>query len=332
MNDLYVAGVGVYLPARQTAEEAIAAGGYDPEAARADEVESACVETELYPAEMAAAAGRDALAMAGEGYGEVRALFHSYVDYQGARYWQAAPYVAQHTVGSSVPSFDVVQECNGAMGSLELGRRFVNGPEDAVLVTTGDRFDNPWISRWYGDQSVLADGGSALLLSGAGGFAKVLSVVTLAENSLEAEARGGGFSSGADLSPIDFEQMRKRFHEDQVPMLEHYGRMEALLHACIGKSLAEAGVTAEDLTYVIPVVTTKWRTEIQLDRFLGLPLDRSTWEFGRTTGHIGTGDQFIGLHHLLTTGKLKRGDRVLLLGGGTGYTLTCSVLEIVEDL
>jgi 3-oxoacyl-[acyl-carrier-protein] synthase-3 len=331
MNDLYVAGVGVYLPSRQTAAEAIAAGHYDAESAAADEVESACVETELYPAEMAAAAGRDALAMAGEQIGTVRAVFHSYVDYQGARYWQAAPYVARHTAGSSVPSFDVVQECNGAMGSLELARRFVTGPDDAVLVTAGDRFDNPWIRRWYGDQSVLADGGSAVVLSGAGGFARVRSLITLAENSLEGEARGGAFGSGGDLSPVDFEAMRGRFHQTDVSMLEHYSRMEALLHECLGKVLAEAGTTADGLAYVIPVVTTRWRTQIQLDRMLGLPIERSTWEFGRTTGHIGTADQFIGLHHLITTGKVRPGDRVLLLGGGTGYTVTAAVLEIVEE-
>lgn len=322
----------MYLPARETAAEAIEAGYYDADTADADQVLSACVEKTLYPAEMAAAAGRAALDMAGNRIGAVRAVFHSYVDYQGARYWQAAPYVALHTVGASVPAFDVVQECNGGMASIELGRRFITGPDDAVLVTTGDRFDNPWVRRWYGDQSVLADGGSALVLSGARGFAKVTSLVTLAENSLEAEARGDAFRSGADLSVVDFEEMRRRFHEAEVPMLEHYSRLEGLLHECIGKVLADAGISAEHLAYVIPVVTTEWRTRIQLERLLGLPIERSTWDIGRTTGHIGTGDQAIGLHHLVTTGKVRRGDRVLLLGGGTGYTVTAAVLEIVEEV
>jgi 3-oxoacyl-[acyl-carrier-protein] synthase-3 len=70
---------------------------------------------------------------------------------------------------------------------------------------------------------------------------------------------------------------------------------------------------------------------IQLDRFLGLPPERSTWDFGSTTGHMGSGDQVTGLHHLRTTGRLRRGDRVLLLGGGTGFTVTGAVLRILED-
>ena len=332
MNDLYIAGVGVYLPPRETAAEAITAGRYDPGTARTDQVLSACVEPKLFPAEMAAAAGRAAMDMAGGRIGAVRAVFHSYVDYQRARYWQAAPYIALHTVGTSVPSFDVVQECNGMMASIEIGRRFVTGPDDAVLVTSGDRFDNPWVKRWYGDQSVLGDGGSALLLSGARGFARVTSLVTLAENSLEAEARGDTFSTGADLSVVDFDQMRKRFHNTAVPMLEHYARMQTLLHECIGEALTGAGVDADQLAYVVPVVTTRWRVEVQMERFIGLPIERSTWDFGRTTGHVGTGDQAIALHHLVTTGKLRLGDQVLLLGGGTGYTLTAAVIEIVEDI
>jgi 3-oxoacyl-[acyl-carrier-protein] synthase-3 len=329
--DLYIAGVGAYLPPRQTAAEAIAAQLYDVDAAKADEVVSACVESALYPAEMAAIAGRAALEMAGDRAGSVRAVFHSYLDFQGAHFWDAAPHVAFHTVGASVPAFDVRQSCNGALASIELGRRFIGGPGDSVLVTTGDRFDHPWVNRWYGDQSVFGDGGSGLVLSGADGFAKVESLVTLSENSLEAESRGGGFVNGAEATPIDFERQRERFHTAEVPMLEHYGRLEPLLHECIGKALADAGVTADELAYVIPVVTTKWRVQIQLSRFLGLPPERSTWDFGSTTGHMGSGDQVTGLHHLFTTGKLRRGDRVLLLGGGTGFTVTGAVLRILED-
>ncbi|MFC0107988.1 ketoacyl-ACP synthase III family protein [Kibdelosporangium aridum] len=329
--NLYVAGVGTCLPDRQTAEEAIAANRYDAESARVDGVRSACVETERYPAELAAIAGQGALAMAsGRDIGTFRAVFHSYVDYQGAHYWQAAPYVALHTVGRQVPSFDVVQECNGAMGALELGRRFVTGPDDAVLVTTGDRFDSPWVSRWYGDQSVLADGGSALVLSGASGFARILSLSTMADNSLEGEARGGEFA-GAQQPPVDFDAMRKRFHAKDLPMLEHYGRMAALFSSSLRRVLDEAGITAADLAFAIPVVTTAARAADIADRFLQVPIERTNWEFGRTTGHLGTGDQFAGLHHLITTGKARRGDRILLLGGGTGYTITSAVLEMLED-
>jgi 3-oxoacyl-[acyl-carrier-protein] synthase-3 len=326
--DLYIAGVGVYLPERQTVEDAIANGQYKAEQIQLDEVRSVGVEKNLYPAEMAAAAGRDALAMAGGRAGAVRAVFHSYLNYQGAEFWDAAPYVALNTVGAAVPAYDVRQSCNGALASIELGRRFINSNDDSVLITTGDRFDNRYVNRWSGDQSVFGDGGAGLVLSGAGGFARVTSLVTLAENALEAESRGGEF--GPADAVIDFEDKRERFHTQVVPMMEHYVKLEGVLHECIEKALAEAGTTTEDLAYAIPVVTTKWRVQIQLSRFLGLDLDKSTWDFGSTTGHVGSGDQITGLHHLYTNGKLAPGDKVLLVGGGTGFTVTVAVLEITE--
>lgn len=327
--ELFIAGVGVYLPDRQPAVEAIRQGRYDDASAASDEVVSACVEQKLHPAEMAAAAGRDALAMAGPRAGNVRAVLHSYLNFQGAHFWDAAPYVAEHTVGSRVPAFDVRQSCNGALGCLELGRRFLDDAGDSVLVTTGDRFDNPWVNRWKGDQSVFGDGGTALVLSGSGGFARLDSLVTLSDNSLEAESRGAEFTDSGDV--IDFELQREKFHTTTVAMMEHYGRMEPLLHQCIGQALDQAGIGKSDLAYVVPVVTTRWRVQIQLDRFLGMKPEQSTWEFGSTTGHMGSGDQISGLHHLRSTGKVSPGDRVLLLGGGTGFTVTGAVLEILED-
>jgi len=328
-TELYIAGVGVYLPDRQPATEAIKEGRYDAAAAATDEVSSACVEPKLYPAEMAAAAGRDALAMAGPRAGNVRAVLHSYLNFQGAHFWDAAPYVAEHTVGSRVPAFDVRQSCNGALACLELGSRLLDGAGDSVLITTGDRFDNPWVNRWRGDQSVFGDGGTAMVLSAAGGFARVSSLVTLSDNSLEAESRGAEFTDASTV--IDFEEQREKFHTTTVPMMEHYGRMEPLLHQCIGQALEQAGIGKSDLAYVVPVVTTRWRVQIQLDRFLGMKPEQSTWEFGSTTGHMGSGDQISGLHHLRSTGKIAAGDRVLLLGGGTGFTVTGAVLEILED-
>ena len=106
-------------------------------------------------------------------------------------------------MGSAVPFFDVVQECTGAMGSLELASGFLDSPDDCVLVTTGDRFDDPWVCRWYGDQSVLADGGSAVVFGTGGGIARILSMVTSADNGVEGEARGAKSHSGADLDVIE---------------------------------------------------------------------------------------------------------------------------------
>ncbi|MFT7711904.1 ketoacyl-ACP synthase III family protein [Clavibacter tessellarius] len=329
--DLHIAGVGAYLPPGRGVADAVAAGEYDAESAERDGLASACVEPRLGPPAMAARAAEEALEEAAGRYERLTASFYACIDFQGARYWQAAPYVAAATGHPDVPAFDVVQECNGMLACLELAGRYVREPGDAVLISSGDRFDHPWVRRWYADQSILGDGGAAVVVSGTPGAARILSIATTSDYALEAEARGGTFIRGDDLSVVDFDQARRDFWASTVPMLEHYARLDAAVRSCVGEALDRAATTASELAFAVPVVTTSWRTRIQLERYLGLGLERSTWDFGRTTGHVGTADQVLGLHHLLRRGRVRAGDRVLLLGGGTGFTVTAAVLEISED-
>ena len=64
---------------------------------------------------------------------------------------------------------------------------------------------------------------------------------------------------------------------------------------------------------------------------LGLPMSMSTWSFGRTVGHLAASDQVVSLEHLLTSGELGPGDRLLMLGVGPGITLSCAVIEIISS-
>jgi 3-oxoacyl-[acyl-carrier-protein] synthase-3 len=53
-------------------------------------------------------------------------------------------------------------------------------------------------------------------------------------------------------------------------------------------------------------------------------------EFGRGIGHLAVGDQVAGLEHLVMTGQVDPGDRVLVLANGAGAALACAVIEICE--
>jgi 3-oxoacyl-[acyl-carrier-protein] synthase-3 len=70
--------------------------------------------------------------------------------------------------------------------------------------------------------------------------------------------------------------------------------------------------------------------EWQVPQLLGIPVERATWEFSRTVGHLGAGDQIAGFNDLLERGELAAGDRVLFVGGGSGFSCTCAVVEILD--
>jgi 3-oxoacyl-[acyl-carrier-protein] synthase-3 len=55
--------------------------------------------------------------------------------------------------------------------------------------------------------------------------------------------------------------------------------------------------------------------------------EHNMWDFGRSIGHTGTSDQFLGLWKLDNSDFLGKGDKVILLGAGNGLSLGAIVLE-----
>jgi 3-oxoacyl-[acyl-carrier-protein] synthase-3 len=81
---------------------------------------------------------------------------------------------------------------------------------------------------------------------------------------------------------------------------------------------------------VVTAATGRFPDGFHFHSMLGVPEERTTWAFGRGTGHVGAGDWFVGLEHLCETGDLAPGDKVLLFGGGAGYTCTAAVIEVLR--
>jgi 3-oxoacyl-[acyl-carrier-protein] synthase-3 len=206
-ESVYVAGTGAWLPEPLSARAAVEAGEYDPEQFEADGLLSVRVAGEdIAPPDMAVQAATTALKRSGLAPEAVRLLLHNYVWFQGQTMWPVASYVADHAVHWNVPAFEVKQECNAAIGSLELAaRQLTTEPDEAAAVlTTADRFAEPLINRWSAEAGlVYADGGTSLVLSNRDGFARVLSTVTRADNRMEALARGAGLTPLPTQEPYE---------------------------------------------------------------------------------------------------------------------------------
>ena len=92
--------------------------------------------------------------------------------------------------------------------------------------------------------------------------------------------------------------------------------------------LADLDPSAIDL-FVLPHFGRR-RMETGFFRPLGVPPERTTWEWARGVGHLGAGDQFAGLAWLRDSGRLRAGQRCALIGVGGGFSWSCAVLEIVS--
>lgn len=338
LTDIYLDSLGVRLGERQVdLADAVASGRYDAAEYTANGLTGVVVSDE-FPPDLGILAVRQAFERATVAPEAVRLLLHASLWFQGQDLWTPATYIQQNTIGGRAPSMHLHQMSAGGMGALGLGAghlcAYGDDEDAAVLLVTSDRFCDPGYDRYRTEAStVMGDGATAAVLSRRPGFARLLSVVLTADPSLEAMNRGDGLKDhpGPGDRPLDLRARRTKYMRGRIRELEELslkvasGITDAMLTA-----LDEAKTDLADVRrFVLPNVglTSRWWSMLA---GMGVGFDRTTWEWGRTIGHLGTGDEISGLHHLLETGALRPGDRVVLAGAGHGFYWGAAVVEILD--
>ncbi|RKN11551.1 ketoacyl-ACP synthase III family protein [Streptomyces radicis] len=336
VGDIFLAGTGTRLPPAVPVADAVAAGRCDPALARAAELRSVVVSNDESGPEMAAAAAISALERAGVAGPDVDLVLHAHVYHQGHEIWAPASYVQRVALGNHCPSLQVKQASNGGLGALELASAYLlaDPRRSAALVTTGDRFAPPRFDRYGSDPGTFyGDGGTALVLSRRGGFARLRSLVTVAEPELEGMHRG---DDPFGLAPFDHRPVvdlgaHKRDFVERHSMSFSIARVGLGQRTAIKEALSRAGVDLADIDrFTLPHLG---RRRLRSGYFgkLGIDQDRTTWHWSRTVGHLGAGDPIAGLDHLVTCGELRPGDLALLVSVGAGFNWSCAVVEMLDE-
>ncbi|HEY1325041.1 MAG TPA: ketoacyl-ACP synthase III family protein [Streptosporangiaceae bacterium] len=337
LDDLFIAGLGSWLPPAVDVAEAVADGRYDPADHAANEYLSITVAGDEAPPDMAVRAGRQALARSGVPPHDIALLLHASLWYQGVDFWPAASYIHHRVVGEAPhgPAMDVHQMSNGSMAALELAASYLAADPGrrAALVTSADRLALPGFDRWRSDLRgiVYGDGAGAVVLARSG-FARLRSVVSVSDSTLEGMYRGRqafGAVPGHAGQPVDNRTRRADFAA--TADTEALGRriLSGVTEA-VERALADADSKLADIGWaVFPNLgaDTLRRSYLQP---LGLDLAATAWEWGRHTGHVGAADQIIGLANVAGSGRVAPGDRALLVGIGAGFSWTCAVVEFVS--
>ena len=337
LNDIFLDSIGVRLGRPTDLADAVAEGRYDAAEYKANGLLGAVVSDDEFAPDMAIAAVRQALGRGAADPADIRLMLHASIYFQGQDMWTPASYIQQHTIAGNAPTVDVDQKSNGGMAALGLGSAFLSACDDdaAVLITTCDRFCEPGWDRFRSETgTVMGDGATATVLTRRPGFARVLSCVMTGDPTLEEMYRGDGLRTGAAPTdrPLDLRTRKKKYMRARLRDLEEISlRIAGGVTACMETALGEAKVEVADVSRVVMPnigLTVRWW---DLLNDLGVPKERTTWEWGRTIGHLGAGDQFNGLNHLLETGEVGPGDRVVLAGSGHGFNWGAAVVEILES-
>jgi 3-oxoacyl-[acyl-carrier-protein] synthase III len=283
---------------------------------------------------MAVHAARQALSRAAADPARIGMVLHATVFYQGPEMWHSPAYIQKQIVGNAVPAFEIGLGCNGVFAGLELAaaRMACLDADETVLLTTAENFGSPLVDRWNGAAGFIeGDAGSALLLSRRAGFARLLAVGSATVPELEQLNRGGEplYPPPPPGQKIDARQRALYFRENVMPLTDAVqlsGRAQVDL---IERTLDEADRKLDEMLRVVYSNAAGYLTEQFLLEPLGIPMDRTTWQFGRGIGHTGASDQLLSLNHLLVTGQLAAGDHVLLAGAGPAV-VSCAVLEVLD--
>ncbi|MFD0689957.1 ketoacyl-ACP synthase III family protein [Actinomadura fibrosa] len=333
LRDFYIGGTGVRIPPSVPVSEAVAAGLYPAQDHAETQLKSIAVADEGFPAEMAVEAARDAILASSHDAGDIALTLYSYINNQGLPGWHSGAYVHRFAVGGATPVVEVNQRSNGGLASLEIAAAHLEargGP--AALLATGDRFGDLVGGRWnYDGGLVPGDGATALVLSRERGFARLLSLVTAFDSSLEEVHRGDAVYVGqSDVEAAPPFRQRKREYLARYGVQDTTGRFAAGAGAAITGALDEAGLDTKEIDHwVLPFIGMQELRQYYLGP-LDIPVESTLWDWGRTVGHLGAGDQIAGLHWLRTRRRAVPGQTVMLMGVGVGFSWSCAVLRI-ED-
>ncbi|MCL2583976.1 MAG: ketoacyl-ACP synthase III family protein [Streptosporangiales bacterium] len=335
LENIYVRGLGAYLPEWMSSRRAIEQGLYDEVLMLDSGVTGTLVADDTPPVDMAVAAARDALKRGGLEADSLGLLIYTSVVSQRPEMWYPAGYVLRELGAAGTSILEVRQGCNGMLAALELAaqRLTLDGESGAALLAAADNFNSLKADRWrgYGPGTVIGDAASAMLLDTSDGFAEVKSVNQLSIPELEGLHRGNEPLFGpADREVLDMVRRARHFSRTEIPLNEANQLIGQRQVDVVNRSLREAGIGVDQISKVIYVNQGKYLLAQFLLDPLGIPESKSSWDFGRTVGHLGASDHAVTLDHYMTTGQLRPGDHVLLAGAAPGFVVSSAVLSIRE--
>jgi 3-oxoacyl-[acyl-carrier-protein] synthase-3 len=232
-------------------------------------------------------------------------------------FFPATACLVQDRIGAKKAwGFDLSAACSGFAYALTVGAQFVGaGTYKKVLVIGSDTMTSILDYKDRATCVLFGDGAGAVLLEPANSNEGIL------DFEHDVDGSGGAFlymPGGGSLHPSNAETVAKRMHyvhQEGSQVFKYAVRRMAEMAAHL---LERNGLTKEDLTLLVPhqanlriIRATQERLGVD-DSKVMVNIDR----FGNTTA----GTIPLGLRDAVEQGRLRKGDLVLIVAVGAGYT------------
>ncbi|HYF35462.1 MAG TPA: beta-ketoacyl-ACP synthase III [Prosthecobacter sp.] len=325
-----IIGTGSYVPERVVTNEEISkivdtsdewittrTGIRERRIAREDETTS----------DMAAAAARRAIEAAGIPVDEINLIVVATVT--SDMFFPSTACLVQKKIGASnAVCFDISAACSGFLYALQVARHFINtGNRTTALVIGAEKLSS--LINWQDRNTcvLFGDGAGAVIIRRAEEEAtdapgRVLSTVMGSDGNLTDLLKVPGGGSACPITPENVATRPNTIHMEGRETFKH-----AVTRMCQAseQALELAGLTATDISMVIPHQANA-RIITAIAERLGLPPEKTFINVDKY-GNTSAATIPVALDEAYRQGAIKRGDVLLLVAFGGGFTWASSVVR-----
>ena len=222
--------------------------------------------------------------------------------------------------------FDISAACSGFLYALQTARHFLNGgPRKTALVIGAEKLST--LINWNDRNTcvLFGDGaGAAIIRSDDSEDApgRVLSSIMGCDGNLADLLKVPGGGAALPITPENAHLRPNTIHMEGRETFKH--AVTRMLQAS-EQALAQAGLTTQDVDLVIPHQANARIIRAIADR-LGLPEEKTFMNLDKY-GNTSAATIPVALDEANRSGRIKRGDIVLLVAFGGGFTWASSVLK-----
>lgn len=339
LSNLFIESIGLYLPESYSTEAAVVDGCLDADTREKTGWTGTAVAGDISAPDMAVIAAKEALSRSRYSGEDLALVLYGGTGVHGIPGWPTHHYVQREAIGGTAPAVGIDAGCNSTLLGFSLAAGYLSllPTPKAALIAGADNWSPPFDRYGYAaggtDRgSVLGDAASAVIVSTETGFARVESLVNASLPEFEEMFRLPGplfplrfdWASAGDVAART-RSFIKRYPNKLPQMMCDFASKRRDL---IDNALADAGIGMSDVQRVTHVFSgTSGYVEALLAPF-GKPSETGMLDYGRDLGHLSASDHPAALTHLIVTGQLGVGDRVLMVNNGAGMSLTVAVIRI----
>jgi 3-oxoacyl-[acyl-carrier-protein] synthase-3 len=220
--------------------------------------------------------------------------------------------------------FDVSAACSGFLYGMELARQFIaTGSAEKALVIGADKLSA--IIDWSDRNTcvLFGDGAGAAVLQPAGeGTGEILSAYSGSNGNLDEILNVPG---GGSRHPITAENVGDKSNTMKMSGREVYRHAVTTMMSATKEAIRRAGLAPDDIACFIPHQANLRIIETIADK-LHVSMDRFFVNLG-SYGNTSAAAVAIALDEAQRSGRVKRGDHIVMVVFGGGLTWASSVVR-----